>query len=368
MAEIPVRGGVLIWAREYRGLSLEEASDRLDMPIDELIAYESEASQPTLTKFEKLADTYKMPLSTLFRKTPPSVPKDLQDYRTLDGMPALEHVRSLQATLTVLRSEDENFLVPDLRLYKRTDDPFRAGEHERALIGVSIDQQLKWKPGDGFRPWRAIIERLGISVYLQKFDLKDCRGCCIWDEGSLPAIIINRAEDSENARAFTLIHEYAHLLVRLPGISDQKHSNPIEAYCNRFAAAFLMPQTALMRLLPRWPEGPYDWDAGTINNAARSLKVSAQALALRMEELGRAEEDFHRQFSFHRAKPRKSKGGGYVRTRLSEIGGRYTSSVMSALDRQVIDAVHASEALALGPTYLERARQYVERQRELARG
>jgi Zn-dependent peptidase ImmA (M78 family)/DNA-binding XRE family transcriptional regulator len=375
MAEIPVNGDVLIWAREYRGLSLEEAADRLGITVSELEAFETEKEQPTLTRFEKFAAVYKLPLSTLFRLTPPQVPSDLPDFRTLEGAArqkslgfqiALDTARSFQSVLMILRSEDENFFAPALREYSFTKDPSQQGEDERTLIGVSVDRQLDWKPGDGFRHWRAVIERLGISVYLQKFELADCRGFCIWDEGQLPAIVVNKSEISENARTFTLIHEYAHLLIRRPGISDQKRMNPTEAFCNRFAAALLMPTIALRRLLPKWPNRPEDWDNQTITGVARQLKVSAQALALRLEELGRAPEGFNRRFVFRPNKTPDQTGGGYVRTRLSEIGGRYTGSILSALERDVIDVVHASQALALGPQHLERAKAYVDRQRELA--
>jgi Zn-dependent peptidase ImmA (M78 family) len=77
---------------------------------------------------------------------------------------------------------------------------------------------------------------------------------------------------SENAWVYTLIREYAHLLIRRPGISDQNPRNPVEAFCNRFEAAFLMPIEALRRLLPVWPEHPSDWDDATIRGVARQLK------------------------------------------------------------------------------------------------
>ncbi|MGZ9105918.1 MAG: helix-turn-helix domain-containing protein [Rhodoplanes sp.] len=72
MAEIPVVGRVLIWAREYRGLSLEDTAERLGMSAAYLEAIEADAAKPSLTKFEKMAAVYKLPLSTLFRRIPPS--------------------------------------------------------------------------------------------------------------------------------------------------------------------------------------------------------------------------------------------------------------------------------------------------------
>src|SRR5262249_40927792 len=156
----------------------------------------------------------------LFRRTPPPTPPELADYRTFAGSPpqtsfdfrvALSNVRSLQATLRVLRSDDDNFHGAALRQYQFGRDPFQQAEEERQRIGVTVHRQLSWSAGDGFRRWRAIIERLGISVYMQKFPLSDCRGCALLEDGITPAILINKSEESENARAFTLIHEYAHL-------------------------------------------------------------------------------------------------------------------------------------------------------------
>lgn len=374
MTDIPVVGRVITWAREFRGLSLDEAAEKLGMTAAQLTDIESEVSQPSLTKFEKMASVYRLPLATLFRRTPPPAPPALADFRTVETAApqssfefrvALSNVRTLQATLNVIRSEDQYFHLAALRQYDLARDPFQQGEDERQTIGVTVRQQLDWSAGDGFRRWRAIIERLGISVYLQAFDLDDCRGCAIFDDGSIPAILINKNEASENARTYTLIHEYAHLLARRPGISDQNRRNPIEVWCNRFAAAFLMPVTALRQVLPIWPDGPQVWPDAIMAAAARNLNVSSQALAIRLEELGRAPDGFNRRF-IYRAAPRKKGRVGYVTRRLSEVGGRYTASVISALDRDVIDDVHASQALAIRPTSLDDARAYVDRQRELA--
>jgi Zn-dependent peptidase ImmA (M78 family)/DNA-binding XRE family transcriptional regulator len=374
MTEIPVSGHVLAWARKFRGLSLDEAAERLGISPAQLEEFETEMRRPSLTKFEKMASAYRLPLATLFRRTPPPTPPELADFRTFEGAPpqtsfefrvALSNVRTLQGTLRILRAEDRNFQEAVLRQRDLNRDAFQQGEDERQAIGISIERQLGWGATDGFRHWRAVIEKLGIAVYLQSFDLADCRGCAILDYPATPAILINKAETSENARAYTLIHEYAHLLIRRPGISDLNRRNPTEAWCNRFAAAFLMPVVALRRVLPNWPDKPQDWADETIRNAARELKVSAQALAIRLEELMKAPTGFNRRFAFQ-GKPQRPGQVRYVIKRLSELGGRYTASVIGALDREIIDNVQASEALALRPNNIEDARAYIQRQRELA--
>jgi Zn-dependent peptidase ImmA (M78 family) len=113
---------------------------------------------------------------------------------------------------------------------------------------------------------------------------------------------------------YTLIHEYAHLLARRPGISDLNRRNPVEVWCNRFAAAFLMPIIALRQVLPNWPDRPQEWPDATIHAAARSLNVSAQALAIRLEDLGRAHEGLNRRFVYRALPPRKRAKVRYTMT------------------------------------------------------
>jgi transcriptional regulator with XRE-family HTH domain len=55
MASIPINREVLIWAREQRGLSLESAAERLNMPVGDLLALEGGARPPTLGVLERIA-------------------------------------------------------------------------------------------------------------------------------------------------------------------------------------------------------------------------------------------------------------------------------------------------------------------------
>ena len=376
MAGIPVKGTVLKWAREFRGLSLEEAAARTHLPIEELVSFEDKTHLPSLTKFERIASAYRLPLATLFRLTPPTEPPEPSDFRTLESAApeksfefrvALSNVRTLQGKLAVLQSDDQEFQAPVLRQYQFPGNAQEEGERERREIGISLRTQIDWESDKGFHHWRAVVERLGISVYLQKFLLTDCRGWSMWEETGTPAIIVNKSDLSENARTYTLIHEYAHLLIRRPGISDMNPSNPVEYFCNAFAAAFLMPVEALQQLLPLWPNGAFEWDSDVVRQTSRRLKVSAEALAIRLQDLGKAPPNFSRRFRTSvYVRKHETEGGNYVATRLNEIGVLYTESVISALERDLIDVVHASEALGLSPTHIDKARAYIERQHELA--
>ncbi|HUY25891.1 MAG TPA: XRE family transcriptional regulator [Candidatus Binataceae bacterium] len=380
MAKVPVQGAVLKWAREFRGLSLDEAAPQLGLTAHELEEIEAGTKQPSLTQFEKFGTAYRLPRCTLFRKTPPQEPPKPTDFRTIGGVGhrdsfdfsvAESRIRSFQSVLRLLRSEDEDLPPAELRHYDSNASAFTQGDTERNAIGVSVGAQLGWKSDEGFRRWRAIIEHIGVAVYLQKFSLHAGRAFSLWEKEEPPAIIINKTDPSANAWTHSLIHEYAHLLIRKPGLSDLNPQNPIEAFCNRFAAAFLMPIAALKQVLPSWPNQPINWDVGTVRNAAGRLKVSARALAIRLEELNKASSGFNKLFDPKgnlRSKPSPGQKTDFVRTRLSELGGYYTESVIGALDREVIDIVNASQALGFSPSpnSMEKARKYLDRYRELA--
>ena len=193
---------------------------------------------------------------------------------------------------------------------------------------------------------------------MQKFPLSDSRGFTMYDAKDLPCIVVNKSEDYAVARIFTLLHEYGHLLIRQPGISDENPANPVEAFCNRFAAGFLMPKFALRELMGTWPNGPIEWYSAQIQDWAKKLKVSQQALALRLEQLGLAPDGFHRRFIWSAPPPQaqKRKEGNYLNNRIFEIGGHFAGAVMGAFDRGAITKAAAVEALNLSPRHFERVR------------
>jgi Zn-dependent peptidase ImmA (M78 family) len=242
---------------------------------------------------------------------------------------------------------------------------------ERERLGIGINQQIGWKSRDAFAHWRATIEKQGISVFIKKYPWADSRGFSLYDDPAAPAIVINKSEEVEVARTFSLLHEYAHLLIRRPGVSDHNPKNPVEAFCNRFAAAFLMPDAALRKLLPHWPNEPVEWSSSEIDAWAKALKVSRVALALRLEHAGLAPQSFFMRFNRQNAPAptvRKKPKPDPNRVRVFELGGTYQSAVISALERDVISEVTAVQALGLAPEKFDLVRSNLDRQRALAGG
>jgi Zn-dependent peptidase ImmA (M78 family)/transcriptional regulator with XRE-family HTH domain len=373
---MPVNPDLLVWAREHRGLSLIDAAKLTGIEGPELDRIERGAPV-NLTNFRKISTKYRIPGATLLRRTRPNVPPMPRDFRTFEGRRpvigfetrlAIDYARTIEQNILELVESGFGPDTPVLPRISLTEEPAEAGERERERMGVTVASQLGWRVSDAFSIWRALIERKGCYVLFQNFDVEQCRGFTLYDNLNTPIIMISKKEELDPARTFTLIHEYAHLLLREPGISDQNRNNPVEAYCNKFSAAFLIPRSALRAVLPQWPNSPVDWALGDIRDLAAKLKVSHQTLALRLEELGLAPDGFFgriRASQRHKGN-RATNGGNYNNTQLFEMGNRFLQAVFSALDSGDIGAAEAADMTHISPRYFDLIRGQVEQKFERA--
>lgn len=373
MTVVAVRPELIRWARDFRGMDVAAAAAKLGVAAADWVALENGQRQLNLTLFKRLSDRFRIPRATLLRQRAPEIPALPADFRTLEGRPAtlgfearlaISYAHAIEQNIAELVEAEAAPPTPVLPTLRLDEDPAEAGERERDRLAVSGVRQLGWRQNEAFKNWRSVIEGVGVYVLLQKFPLDDCRGFTLLRDRNAPILVINKADEFEPARTFTLIHEYGHLLLRQPGISDQK-ANPVEAFCNRFASGFLMPRAMLRELLPQWPNHPVEWDLGDIASWARRLKVSQQALSLRLEELGVAPNGFYRRLlAQQRRVVRRVPGGDYVNTQVNELGDRFTSIVLGAESERTITPTEAADILDLSPRHFDRVRNQIAAQRE----
>lgn len=357
---------------------MEQFATKIGVSQADAIALESGEKKATLTIFRNISKRLRIPGGALLRQTRPSVPALPADFRTQDGRPpvvgfetriTVDFARTISQNVAEL--VESNLAQPGPVLPRfdfRRDNPGQAGEAERARLGVTPATQLGWAADQTFKNWRSVIEAAGTFVLLKNFSLAECKGFTIFDVREAPIIVVSKRERLDVARTFTLVHEYAHLLLRQPGLSDQNDRNPVEAWCNRFAAAFLMPQIAIQQLVGVWPNGPVEWGIGDIRNWARRLKVSQQALALRFENLGLAEVGFfariRAQQGIAAALPNEDgEGGDYINIQVNELGDRFTGTVLVAREAAGIAYTEAAEILAIRPVHFARVRRQIDNQR-----
>jgi Zn-dependent peptidase ImmA (M78 family) len=377
VTRVPAECRVLKWAREACGLTIEQAADLLGCRAALLRDIEDGRKLPSASMFRGMADYYGFPEATLLAAEPPELPPIPTDHRTFDGIPprltyptlfAIRSVQSRQETIKELAEQDRTIEPPPLRRYSKTDNPELVAAAEHRRFGAPLREQLEWSPDKLWMAYRMRIEALGISVYVEDFPVEDCRGASLF-VGDFPAILLSSNEYRAEWKLFSLLHEYAHILIREPGISDQRRAtrDPVEAFCNQFAAAFLMPERAIASVLAVSRDTPQEFEVQTLDSAASYIGVSISALALRLEDLGYAPSGY---FSRIRAmikppRPRKPLSGHPPRkyVLLNQLGHRFAGDVLRSLENGALTTLEASRMLNASPSLLPTMEEVIEARR-----
>ncbi len=374
---LPVTGEVLRWAREYAGITFNAAAQALKMERLDLAALEAEERQPTLGELNALATAYGVSVSVLLLPSPPGPLELPTDYRTVGGVtaaPTPETVRAireaqqLQAFISEL-AQDNPEIVPMASLPQITtaEDAEQVATAERQRFDVPLEAQLHWRMREVFGKWRSRTQTAGLLVLIKRMPREDCRGFSLRGEGLVPAIVVN-SNDVEQAKAFTLFHEYGHLLLSDEGLclraEDNSDRGRVEKWCNEFAAAFLVPELDLRQYVSgkfSVTNATYSWTTNEIRRIANRYKVSRPAVALRLQKLELAPPNFYdlnrTLLNWSEQRPERSqdrpiKGithppGWREKQKLEEIGVSAAEAILEAWKSQVTDATDAADALGL---------------------
>lgn len=372
----PAEPAVLVWARQRAGFGIEDAAKRLKLSSPDLQEFELGQREPTISLLENMATAYKTAFTSLLLLEPPALPEPPRDFRTFDGAPpqitpelrfAFVRTHEDREIATELANELELPVEADIAGCLLGDDIDRIAARERVRLGVNSAVQLASKSPTGhFRLWREAIEHLGVLVFSRRFDPRSCRGFSNSGDGLLPAITAS-SQDSPNARTFTLLHEYAHLMLGDPGMCGDlsARSSRLEAFCNELAAAMLMPPDLVDKVRP---DGESNFaDSQAIRTAARKLRVSASAAAIRFTTLGLAtaavKVEVLNADRLARAEDEEQKrSGGFTtpaRKTLNELGGKFTKLVFECVDRDILDVVDADGLLELAAPHHAELRQQI---------
>lgn len=310
---------MLVWARTSASMSLEEAARAAGVTEEKLVAWEAGSDTPSIPQLKKLANTYKRPMSVMFLPEPPQDFMPLKDFRHLPDVgarvlsPKLAfEIRAAQErrdiALEILEDLDEP--PPQFEVTAHlTDEPEVAAARLRERLGVGVATQNRWRdPNKAFRAWRDAIENAGVLVFAlsgahHQIPLAEVRGFAIADR-PLPVVVVN-GQDGQHGRIFTLMHELAHIALGLSAIENSFEpgdvlppaERAIEAFCNKVAAATLMPQAAISAddIVRRKPSGLTSWSDEEIEELAKRFSVSREALVIRLGQIGRAPAAFVQQ-------------------------------------------------------------------------
>jgi Zn-dependent peptidase ImmA (M78 family) len=376
-ASIPalVEPNVLRWARTSIGLTELAAARKLGLPDDRVAQWESGQAQPTIVQLRKAADVYKRPLGVFFLAGPPTDFDAMRDFRRHLGADSGQWSPELHGEYRRAQIQRENALeLYELeaeepprgwKIEELPDDLEAAGGIARARLLAHAPARLPIgasTPYEHLNTWTSALDEVGVIV------LATARGGVATSEmrafslyyDELPVIVVNGA-DGARGRLFSMLHEYAHLLLHTAGVcdtvTDTRATTPdrrLEAECNALAAAILMPAGDVLAnpLVVAREEQPEVWTYTDLTRAASTFGVSAEAFLRRLVTLGRSTVPFYLRrraeflLAYERDEERNKPGGGnWYRNTARDLGKGYVRRIADAYDRRVIDSYTAASYL-----------------------
>lgn len=309
-----VKPEILSWARESAGFSLSEAAVAVGKSDDALSSWEKGTTAPTIPQLRKLAQLYKRPLGVFYLQEVPIGFQVISDFRRLPGGQPRHFSPELTQEIRVAHQRRELALEllsdfgeepePFKLSFELTIDPEAAGQMVRDFLGLSVGDMDAYR-GDasgrkGFNSWRQRIEDVGVLVFqAARITSEEASGFALAYD-VLPTVVINR-KDAPVRRLFSLAHEFAHLALRKSGVSDldidamrPPKDSLIEVFCNRVAAAALMPTQIFMAEPNITAHGTaMSWTDEEIVTLANRYNVSREAILRRLLTFNRTTRDFY---------------------------------------------------------------------------
>lgn len=356
---IKVEREVLVWARERSGLSF----DALVSDFSDYATWETGEGRPTLKQLEELARKTRTPLGSFFLNRPAEDRLPIPDYRTKHDAKPTRPGPDLLETLAMMQQRRQ-WLSERLREGEATRPAFlgattlaemrnpagvaNAAARMKTTLGLAEDWAQKSGDADGaIRTLRRAMEKAGAIIAInsvvglnnrRRLSVDEFRGFALADAYA-PLIFVNGA-DAPTAKVFTLVHEFAHLMLGSEGVSSadaasEEGATPeIETACNRLAAEFLVPG-AILTALWSTMSGPL---GEIFQKLATRFRVSPIVVGRRAMDLGlvkRAEFfNFHAEYrrAWEGREPTEKKKGtpSFYTVIGVKLGHRFAAEVFAA--------------------------------------
>jgi Zn-dependent peptidase ImmA (M78 family) len=376
-----VNPDLLVWAREQSGYTPGPVAKRLNVKPERLLAWERGEVKPTVRQAKELARFYHRPFGIFFLPQPPAIPPLAAEFRRLTGvLPGVESPELRLALRTMsyrreillgLLEELEQALTEFNAQAHMRESPAEVGRRLRALLGVSVQEQLDWKDEwQAWRRWREAVELAGVLVFqFPKVSLNEVRGVSLL-KFPMPAIGINSKETAPGARIYTLVHEFTHIAlaagreerVALEETRNDAEWTNVERFAEEAASEIVIPEEALQLFLRRLSVGRDAWDVPLVRSLAMKFRVTPLAMATRLRAAGQLSWQGYREWREKWAsfvaglKPSKGGFAHPVDKTLGRAGRPLTRLVVEALDANRITAVEACQYLDLRFEHFERLR------------
>ena len=345
---------VLSWLRRSAGWEIEEVAKKLRTSVEVVKDLESGKRSPTMRQLRVLSEIYKRPIASFFLSKPKQELPMPKDYRFLPNKTnifdrktilAIRRTRSLQSLSKELSFNINYTTKMEVKKAELTDNPELIASEYRKILNLDIEKQRKFR--DAYKMLghlRDVLEDLNILVFQFSMPIEDARGFALADE--TPNIIVINSKDSIEARLFTLMHEFGHIIlgetvIDFPEESLQARNN-IEAWCNAFSSAFLLPKEVSIDLFTKNEYKLTETD--TLNALSKKYKVSKAVLLVKMVSLNYiSRQEFESVLARYAPKETKVEkkemqviGMASDQRCLSEVGNKFVSLVANNFDKDFI--------------------------------
>lgn len=378
-----VKPEILRALRERAGLQYEEIEPQArklerahyaPITAQELENWERGLASPDLEHLETLSELYGVPVGYFFLDELPSEAFPLS-YRGLASekegrlspltRQTLHRFVDLSDWLAALL--EEHSIAWEVKIRPTPAQPLdRLVAQERERLGFSEQVRQQWQTAeDALNWWRGQVEAQGIFVFEMKLEPGEVRGASRWVASRYPFILINHQDiEAATGRLFTLLHEYAHLLTDLEGITCDFRGSE-EPLANRFAARLLLPPEQFKQSLDQAGNlrRKETWSDAELDELRRPFFVSRDVVAIALQEMNLAPAEFYqkKREQWERRKPwGRPKAGRRLTKKERKVRelGLSTVRVLLALEqRQALPLMDVASTLDMK---VEKALQFLK--------
>jgi Zn-dependent peptidase ImmA (M78 family)/DNA-binding XRE family transcriptional regulator len=260
-------------ARKRRRLTAKALAEKADLAVDTISRLENGSNPPDDPTIAKLLRALNFPRPFFFDQDPEDIDTGAVSFRSFSKMSARERDAAISAGSLGLQlsgwiEERFNLPVPKLLDLSYETNPENAAHSLRQF----------WSIGE--RPignLMGLLETNGLRIFSLSENTASVNAFSFWRDNK-PFIFLNNFKTAESS-IFDAAHELAHLVMHKHG--DPKETRSAEREANSFASAFLMPAKDVRATMPR------RITIDTILHAKKRWRVSAMAMAYRLNSLGR---------------------------------------------------------------------------------
>ncbi len=351
-----IKHDLISWARNRLGMSKVEFANRMDVSLEIVDDWESGKLPITMNQAKKLASISLLPLGMFFLDSIPDTVIPMPDFRSVNSANITDASPELQATIVAMqgkqnwyRSYMQDNKLPALSfirsLTKKTSIVQAAGQIRSTLkiTENSVEDISNWENYYNYLMQK--IEEAGI-IFIRngvvgnnthrRLDVDEFRGFVLIDDYA-PLIFIN-GNDSKNAQIFTLVHELVHVFLGNSGVTASEifsgGPNPVEQYCNKVAAEFLVPEALLNA---KWKDVAGKDVSEIIALLSKKFKVSKLVIIKRCRDLrlvpnAQATELWQNELNEIRAFKERQKavgGGNFFASLKYKVGEFFAQAVIA---------------------------------------